>query len=81
MIKWGNVHTVTIHDDEYMKIDNVYYACKFRNLMYYSLSLNMMGNIKTVEGTDKVWGFQGYSTAVNNPDTTISFIFAKDMFA
>ena len=79
--KMGNVHTVTIYDDEYMKIDNVFYAYKFRNLMYYSLSLNLMGNIKSVEGTDRVWGCQGYATAVNNPDTTISFIFAKDMFA
>lgn len=79
--KMGNVHTVTIYDDEYMKIDNVFYAYKIRNLMYYSLSLNLMGNIKSVEGTDRVWGFQGYATSVNNPDTTISFIFAKDMFA
>ena len=77
--KMGNVHTITIYDDEYMKIDNVFYAYKFRNLMYYSLSLNMMGNIKTVDGTERPWGLQGYATAVNNPDTTISFIFCKDM--
>ena len=32
--KMGNVHTITIYDDEYLKIDNVYYAYKFRNLMY-----------------------------------------------
>ena len=32
--KMGNVHTVTIYDDEYMKIDNVFYAYKFRNLIW-----------------------------------------------
>ena len=77
--KMGNLHIVTIYDDDYMKIDNVFYAYKFRNIMYYSLSLNMMGSIKTVEGTEKAWGGQGYATAVNNPDTTISFIFSKEM--
>ena len=54
--KMGNLHIVTIYDDDYMKIDNVFYAYKFRNIMYYSLSLNMMGSIKTVEGTEKAWG-------------------------
>ena len=78
--KMGNYHKVIIYDDEYMKIDNVYYAYKFRNLMYYGLTLNVMGDIKSVDGFEKVWGLQGYATAVNNPDTTISFIFCKDMY-
>ena len=77
--KMGNVHTVTIYDDEYMKIDNVFYAYKFRNLMHYGLTLNVLGDIKSVNGYEKVWGIQGVATAVNNPDTTISFIFCKDM--
>ena len=78
--KMGNLHTVTIYDDEYMKIDNVFYAYKFRNLMHYGLTLNVMGEMKSVNGYEKVWGIQGYATAVNNPDTTISFIFCKDMY-
>lgn len=78
--KMGNVHTVTIYDDEYMKIDNVFYAYKFRNLMHYGLTLNVMGDIKSVNGYEKVWGLQVYATSVNNPDTTISFIFCKDMY-
>lgn len=44
------------------------------------LTLNVMGDIKSVNGVEKVWGLQGYATAVNNPDTTISFIFCKDMY-
>ena len=52
----GNLHTVTIYDDEYMKIDNVFYAYKFRNLMHYGLTLNVMGDIKSVNGYEKVWG-------------------------
>lgn len=76
----GNYHTVIIYDDEYMKIDKVFYAYKFNNLMYYGLSLNVMGDIRTVDGSEKVWGMQGYATAVNNPETTISFIFCKDMY-
>ena len=79
--KMGNLHTITIYDDEYMKIDNVFYAYKFRNLMHYGLTLNVMGEMKSVNGFEKLWGLQGYATAVNNPDTTISFIFAKDMIA
>ena len=78
--KMGNLHTITIYDDEYMKIDNVFYAYKFRNLMHYGLTLNVMGDIKSVNGFKKLWGLQGYATAVNNPDTTISFIFCKDMY-
>ncbi len=78
--KMGNYHTVIIYDDEYLKIDNIFYAYKFRNLMYYGLTLNVMGDIKSVDGFKKVWGVQGYATAVNNPDTTISFIFCKDMY-
>lgn len=78
--KMGNLHTVTIYDDEYMKIDNVVYAYKFRNLMHYGLTLNVMGEMKSVNGYEKIWGAQGYATAVNNPDTTISFIFCKDMY-
>lgn len=57
--KMGNVHTVTIYDDEYMKIDNVFYADKFRNLMHYGLTLNVMGDIKSVNGYEKVWGCRG----------------------
>ena len=78
--KMGNLHTVTIYDDEYMKIDNVFYAYKFRNLMHYGLTLNVMGDIKSVNGYEKVWGIQGFATSVNNPDITISFIFCKDMY-
>ena len=78
--KMENLHTVTIYDDEYMKIDNVFYAYKFRNLMHYGLTLNVMGDIKSVNGYEKVWGLQGYATSVNNPDTSISFIFCKDMY-
>lgn len=78
-VKMGNVHTVTIYDDEYMKIDNVFYAYKFRNLMHYGLTLNVMGEMKSVNGYEKVWGHKGYATSLNNPDTTISFIFCKDM--
>ena len=78
--KMGNYHKVIIYDDNYMKIDNVYYAYKFRNLMHYGLTLNVMGDIKSVNGVEKVWGLQGYATAVNNPDTTISFIFCKDLY-
>ncbi len=78
--KMGNYHNVIIYDDNYMKIDNVFYAYKFRNLMYYSLTLNVMGDIKSVDGFEKVWGLQGYATAVNNPETTISFIICKDMY-
>ncbi len=77
--KMGNLHTVTIYDDEYIKIDNAFYAYKYRNLMHYGLTLNVMGDIKSVNGYEKVWGLQGYATSVNNPDTTISFIFCKDM--
>ncbi len=40
--KMGNIHTITIYDDEYMKIDNVFYAYKFRNLMHYGLTLNFI---------------------------------------
>ena len=65
--KMGNYHKVIIYDDNYMKIDNVYYAYKFRNLMHYGLTLNVMGDIKSVNGVEKVWGLQGYATAVNNP--------------
>ena len=54
--KMGNLHTVTIYDDEYMKIDNAFYAYKFRNLMHYGLTLNVMGDIKSVNGYEKVWG-------------------------
>ncbi|MDY6397784.1 MAG: hypothetical protein SPL22_08630 [Treponema sp.] len=57
--KMGNLHTVTIYDDEYMKIDKAFYAYKFRNLMHYGLTLNVMGDIKSVNGYENVWGGAG----------------------
>ena len=36
--KMGNVHTVTIHDDEYMKIGNVFYA--YKSSMYEANQIN-----------------------------------------
>lgn len=31
--KMGNLHTVTIYDDEYMKIDNTFFAKSFGNAL------------------------------------------------
>lgn len=36
--KMGNLHIVTIYDDEYMKIDNAFYA--YKSSMYESNQIN-----------------------------------------
>ena len=46
-------------------------------------TLNILDSYSKKDKRIKVFSKKngGYATAVNNPDTTISFIFAKDMFA
>lgn len=79
--KMGKRHQVTIYDENYLSIDNVVYAYKFRNAMYYSLVIRHPNGAKIVDGTDKMIGLQCNASPINNPDTTISFIFARKLFA
>lgn len=80
--KSGHTHDVTIYDRQYFKMDGVLFAYRFDDAMWYSLALTIPGGgVQVVDGTAKIMGFAGYATCIDNPETTISFIFAQKLFA
>lgn len=80
--KSGHTHDVIIYDRQYFKMDGVLFAYKFDDAMWYSLALTVPGGgVQVVDGTAKIMGFAGYATCIDNPETTISFIFAQKLFA
>ena len=77
----GKFHEVIIYDDYYLKLDNQIYAFKYDRLMYYQLSLNLLGTQTNIDGSEKVIGFTCWATSVSNPDLTVHIIFAQELFA
>lgn len=77
--KSNKKHEVVILDKKYMTIDGVAFAYQFSNLMAYGPGLGI-GNRNSFKLPDKKWGLQGYASAAANPETTLSFIFAKKLF-
>lgn len=77
----GKLHEVIIYDDYYLKLDNQLYAFRYDNLMYYQLSLNMLGTQTNIDGSEKVIGFTCWATSLSNPDLTVHIIFAQELFS
>ena len=76
--KAGMDHWCCILDDNYMLLDDVLFAYKFHNLMYYSPKFKLFGET-VLEPHGRVIGIQGYARPLKNPDLTVNFIFAERM--
>ena len=75
-----NMHKVIILDEKYLKLDKKVYAYKFDSLMRYQHGYtNSSGTFVSLEKEGGVVGFTGYATSVDNPETTIRFIFARQL--
>lgn len=77
----GKNHEFIIYDNNYLKMDGRIYAYKFKSLINYKLSLNIFGTETNIGGSEKVIGFEGVLTSIDNPESTYDFILAKDLFA
>lgn len=77
----GKLHEIIIYDDYYLKMDDQLYAFKYDNLMYYQLSLNILGTQTNIDGSEKVVGFTCWATSLSNPELTVHIIFAQELFS
>lgn len=80
--KGEKYHDVVIYDRQYFSIDGVLFAYNIKDAMWYGLAITLPGGgWHKVSGTDKIIGYSGFATCVDNSDTTVSFILSQKLFS